>query len=699
MQTKILWASMAAVCLAACGGGGGDDVSSPPPSTSSDLSVTMSGPANPVPAGTTASFSAVVVNNGPDAATNVALTASSAGTAASAVGVTFAGCTAAGGATCPAVVGATMTVPSLPSGGQLNFVASGAVPAGTSGTLAVTLTAAAASDTTAANNSATANAAAYSTDVSVAVTPPASAVPAGGSAVFAVTVANAGPDAASDVAIVVTPGVQLTLDAASCASSGGAVCPASLGAAMTLASLPSGGQVVLTMPAVVVAGTNGPIQLTAAATAAGDAASANNSATGTGSAYSANLSVSVTGPASVAAGSTASFTGTIANAGPGDVANLEVTRSLTAGYTAGTVSCASTGGAVCPTNLATATGVIPALPVGGTLTLTIPVPVGSAQRGAIVAQLMVANEGDPVVGNNVASATITALDARSGDYVMHAASGAIYTLSFDADAATFSVTGNGLAQSGAAPFDAPSGWFVASGNVRFRTLEDVIIGGFDFGGGVIPFFAARRFVTDVTQLAGDFITLRSTRPLTGPKDSFINNVRIQNGVWQQCNDNLFYALGSCPLASQGNYPITWNGSNFLGQVSPTAAFPFRLAMSGTTPILIRANTSSTNGSTFLIGLPMNTYTTGTFEGISSAGTRETAVFGSASWSTTRVASNGNVSTDSSTLFNGIPVVPGLMVVQRASDGASIFLISSGSFAAVLGARSGPAAGYVEVLGR
>ena len=68
MQTKILWASMAAVCLAACGGGGGDDVSSPPPSTSSDLSVTMSGPANPVPAGTTASFSVMdsMVIIGPD---------------------------------------------------------------------------------------------------------------------------------------------------------------------------------------------------------------------------------------------------------------------------------------------------------------------------------------------------------------------------------------------------------------------------------------------------------------------------------------------------------------------------------------------------------------------------------------------------------------------------------------------------------
>src|SRR5205085_7740335 len=102
----------------------------------------------------------------------------------------------------------------------------------------------------------------------------------------AVTVANAGPDAASDVAIVLTPGLQLTLGAVSCVSSGGAACPATLGAATTLASLPSGGQVVLTMPAVVVAGTNGPIQLTAAATAAGDAASANNSATGTGSAYS-----------------------------------------------------------------------------------------------------------------------------------------------------------------------------------------------------------------------------------------------------------------------------------------------------------------------------------------------------------------------------------------------------------------------------
>ena len=699
MKSTIVAAFMAATWLVACGGGGGDSNAPPVGGSSSDVAVTVTGPGQPVPGGTTATFVATVKNNGPDAAANVALTSSATGTAAGAVAVTFTTCTAAGGATCPATVGAAMTVPSLPSGGQLTFQASGAVPSGTSGAIAVTLTAATASDAAPANNTATANASAYSDNVSVSVAAPTAAVPAGAEAAYTVTVANAGPDAARDVVVTATPSTGLTLGTVGCVGSGGATCPTTLGGVSTLALLPSGGQVVLSMPAMVTAGTNGPIRLDATVAAAGDPVTANNAANASATAYAANVSVSVAGEPFVAAGSTASFVGTISNAGPGDAENLLVTRSLTAGFTSGTVTCTAAGGAVCPASFAGPTTPIPVLPVGGTLALTIPVAVGSAQRGAIVSELAVAAPGDPVAANNTSSATTTARDARSGDYRMHVANGLAYTLSLDGDAGTYRVTGNGLDVSGTAPYDAPSGWFVVAANARFRTYEDVVIGGFDFGTGVLPFFAARRFLTDVAQLNGEFISFRSYTPVTGPKDSFINGVRLLNGLYQQCNDNTFYTVDACPAPSRASYPITWNGTNFLAEVSPGTQFSFRVAMSGTTPVVLRASGSNVFGWTFMVALPGATYTTGTFHGISSAGTAETTTLGAASYSATRVAGNGAVSADSSTLFSSIAAVPGLKLAMRASDSASIFIMSSGEFAAVVGARSGPLAGYVEVLGR
>ena len=187
--------------------------------------------------------------------------------------------------------------------------------------------------------------------------------------------------------------------------------------------------------------------------------------------------------------------------------------------------------------------------------------------------------------------------------------------------------------------------------------------------------------------------------MAGPKDSFINGVRLLNGFYQQCNDNVFYTVDACPGPSRANYPITWNGTNFLAEISPGTQFGFRVALSGTTPILLRASGSNVFGWTFMVALPGATYTTGTFHGISSAGTRETTTLGASSYSATRVAGNGATSTDSSTLFNPIVAVPGLQLALRASDSASIFIMSSGEFAAVVGARSGPLAGYVEVLGR
>ena len=181
---------------------------------------------------------------------------------------------------------------------------------------------------------------------------------------------------AHDVVVTATPGAGSTLGTVSCVGSGGATCPATLGAVSTIATVPSGGQVVLTMPAMVTAATNGPIRLDATVAAPGDTVAGNDSANASATAYSANVSVSVTGDAFVAAGTSASFVGTIGDAGPADAQGLAITQTLTPGFVAGTVTCVAAGGAVCPASFSLPTTSVPVLPVGGTLTLTMPVAVG-----------------------------------------------------------------------------------------------------------------------------------------------------------------------------------------------------------------------------------------------------------------------------------------------------------------------------------
>ncbi len=91
----------------------------------------------------------------------------------------------------------------------------------------------------------------------------------------------------------------------------------------------------------------------------------------------ANLSISKTdGVATVAAGGTTSYTIVVSNAGPSFANNAVVTDTPSAGLVLTGVSCVSAGGASCPgaSTVGDLTGaglVIPLLPPGGTVTLTV----------------------------------------------------------------------------------------------------------------------------------------------------------------------------------------------------------------------------------------------------------------------------------------------------------------------------------------
>lgn len=112
-------------------------------------------------------------------------------------------------------------------------------------------------------------------DISVNTSGPVE-IYAGENASYVVSVANEGPAEAKDVALSYHLDGAATLGAVTCAATGGANCPASLGSAMTVSRLPAGGGLVFRIEAASLADHIGPVTLSMTATAANDENHVNN---------------------------------------------------------------------------------------------------------------------------------------------------------------------------------------------------------------------------------------------------------------------------------------------------------------------------------------------------------------------------------------------------------------------------------------
>ena len=145
MNCARLAALAVAVLLVSCGGSRSATGVDVPPN---DLSVSQVGPAT-VAAGSNANFTVVVANGGRSSATSVTITQ-----AASPAFTTSVSCTPSFGATCPATLGPTMTVPALDPGRWLTLTYAVAVPLGTRGNVTNDVEVTATSESNLANNSA-----------------------------------------------------------------------------------------------------------------------------------------------------------------------------------------------------------------------------------------------------------------------------------------------------------------------------------------------------------------------------------------------------------------------------------------------------------------------------------------------------------------------------------------------------------------
>jgi uncharacterized repeat protein (TIGR01451 family) len=145
----------------------------------------------------------------------------------------------------------------------------------------------------------------------------------------------------------------------------------------------------------------------------------------TNTANRANLSTAKTGPANVNAGGAVSYNVVVANAGPADASGTVIKDPAVPNFTATAVTCSSAaGGAQCPPasqlSVANLQGVgiaIPALPKGGSVTLTV---LGTAGNGSgnisntasVAAPATVINT-NAVVSATAATTVIPAADAAS----------------------------------------------------------------------------------------------------------------------------------------------------------------------------------------------------------------------------------------------------------------------------------------------
>ncbi|MBZ8142081.1 hypothetical protein CLD22_19510 [Rubrivivax gelatinosus] len=390
---------------------------------SSNLVVQGSGPADTVAAGQEAVFTMTVRNDGPDAADDVRIV----DTVGSNLVFASLSCSASAGASCPATSSPSMVLDTLPAGAELSFVVRSTVNNGTAnGTVVNQLSVSAAGDTDRSDSSAIATATVRTPRSGVSVSAlgaPTAPVPAGGTAVFVMQVANGGTDAATNVRITDSVSGNLSFRATQCSPSGGAACPSELSPSMTLDSLPVGGALMFTVNTVAASSADGAITNTMSVSADNDADRSDNSATATGTAFATAIGVATTAPAGpLAGGSRAEFTAVVTSTGPSPASGVALTIALGSGLgQGGTIACSASAGAACPAS----TGVVmtlPSMPAGSSLRLTIPVVVEAGYNGNATMTVSAVAAGDTRAADNSSAASVAVASADLGVSVAAASS-------------------------------------------------------------------------------------------------------------------------------------------------------------------------------------------------------------------------------------------------------------------------------------
>ncbi|HEX6086995.1 MAG TPA: DUF11 domain-containing protein [Thermoanaerobaculia bacterium] len=387
----------------------GSSVPTTVPEARADVGVTKTGPASAGP-GSNVTWTITVINGGPAAATNVALSDTLPGA------TTFVSLAEAPGFTCstPAVgAGGTITCSSatMPAGATASFALTANIPADTAAGTELANAAAVSADNNVneENDLSTSSLIVASADVSVVkTTTTPGAIVAGTNASFPITVANEGPEPANDVTFTDaipagTTFVSLThtsgVVASNCATAGPTV-------SCTFNVLLAGQSSTYTL--VVRAGDIGTISNTANVTTStfdNDPSNDSSTAPTVFVVPSADLALTKSGPASAVAGTNATYVVTLRNNGPSTAFDVSLVDTLPANTTFVSLTqsgpaftCTPAAGAVTCTRATLA----PLAVTTFNITVAIaPTATGPTTNNAVVTS----TTSDPIEENNLATAT------------------------------------------------------------------------------------------------------------------------------------------------------------------------------------------------------------------------------------------------------------------------------------------------------
>jgi hypothetical protein len=304
---------------------------------------------------------------------------------------------------------------------------------------------------------------------------------------------------------------------------------------------------------------------------------------------------------------------------------------------------------------------------------------------------------------NLPDAAQLAQDAGSGDYTVFAIDGARYTLSIDYVARRYRMLGGGVDKAGALEISA-DGTARGTGAPRwFRSGPGFIAGGFDFGlGAPQPFVAFRVFVSELSELAGEF-NIAGLSTANGSSNSHIGAMRVTGASYAMCVDASVPTLARCPPASIRSYTVTRSGEDFVATPASGEALRFRIARAGGVTMYLRAERGTSNGDVFRLGLPpvaasSATAAGTTLHGMTSESGWQTVVSrltGAPAQGHTIVAQPGAaLAFPKLTVANFVNGPDGLYFGSRASDAAGVFALEHPLMTFVVGARNGAMAGRV-----
>ena len=403
-----------------------------------------------------------------------------------------------------------------------------------------------------------------------------------------------------------------------------------------------------------------------------------------------DLNVSQVGPSTVAAGSTATFTALVVNSGRSDATNLVITETLTPGYSA-TVTCVASFGALCPATLGP-TMTLPSLGPGRSLTLTYAVDVPTASRGGIDHQVQVSSTTDTDLSDNSATVTAMAIDGRNGAYKAYAANGRVYDLTIDFDALNYTMTVDGAPVQKS--FVAGAGEYIVAGTQRLRSAADLVIGNHDFGTGLLPYIAARRFGT--TLVDGVFNLATRNVATDGSATTHPGTARISGNVLSICQTDVsVQSTQNCPVVLT-SYLLSVTGDIYTGvDTAGSAVITFQLARSGATIVLLSALTAPDGTQQLRVGLQESAgLAWGTLFGPTNTGDWVTMVLDAANVSYAVLGANTNDQAGLQRISNAGPFA--MMLGKRLSDSADIFVLQTPPLAIAIGAFDDVANGTFQV---